>query len=481
MPYDMDIDELKQLYKVYAGEIPQTTEPLPGAGSNRKYFRMRGASDCIGVCGTSPEENAAFVYMSGFFREKGLPVPEVYAVSENKLYYLQEDLGDTSLFQLITQNRERQTLDEKTTHLLEQTIRFLPKFQFEGGKDMDFRHCYPPVEFNRRSILWDLNYFKYCFLKATGIEFQENLLEDDFEKMCSVLLEDTDGPTFMYRDFQSRNVMIRNGAVPYFIDFQGGRKGPVHYDVASFLWQAKANFPDDLRLHLIDEYLEAVRPYKIIDKKEFTGRLRHFVLFRTLQVLGVYGFRGYFEKKEHFIQSVPFAIENLRRLLEVGFSEYPYLCDTLRRMSELPPFTYERNKKKLTVTVTSFSYKKGIPTDESGNGGGYVFDCRGINNPGRYEQYKQLTGLDEPVIRFLEDDGEITSFLLHVDALLDEHVNRFIERGFTHLSVCFGCTGGQHRSVYSAQHVAEHLYRKFNVNVRLIHREQDTGQFFASK
>ncbi len=477
----MNLDELKQLYKEYTGETPLSMEPLPGAGSNRKYFRIKGTVGCIGVCGTSPEEDAAFVYMSGLFRGKGLPVPEVYAVSDNRLYYLQEDLGDTSLFQLITKDRQKRSPDEHTIHLLEQTVRLLPKFQFEGGKDMDFGHCYPPVGFSHRSILWDLNYFKYCFLKATRLEFQEDLLEDDFERLCNVLLKDSDEPTFMYRDFQSRNVMIKDETNPYFIDFQGGRKGPVYYDVASFLWQAKANFPDELRQHLINIYLEAARPYKAVSEKDFTDRLRHFVLFRTLQVLGVYGFRGYFERKAHFIQSVPFAIENLRTLMNAGFDEYPYLCDTLRRMSELPQFTYERNRKRLTVTVTSFSYRKGIPSDESGNGGGYVFDCRGIHNPGKYEEYKQLTGTDEAVIRFLEEDGEITGFLAHVDALVDAHVNRFIERGFTHLSVCFGCTGGQHRSVYSAQHVAEHLNRKFNVSVRLIHREQHREQFFDSK
>lgn len=345
---------------------------------------------------------------------------------------------------------------------------------------MDFSKCYPPVSFSRRSILWDLNYFKYCFLKTTRLEFEENALEDDFESMCGILLKAASEPTFMYRDFQSRNVMIKDGE-PCFIDFQGGRKGPFYYDVASFLWQAKANFPNSVRQHLTNEYLDALQTYKPIGKDEFASCLRHFVLFRTLQVLGTYGFRGHFEQKAHFIESVPFAIENLRQLLEDGFPEYPYLCETLRRMVELPQFCYERNKKKLTVTVMSFSYKKGIPEDTSGNGGGYVFDCRAIHNPGRYEQYKQLTGLDEPVIRFLEDDGEITAFLAHADALTEAHVKRFIERGFTHLSVCFGCTGGQHRSVYSAQHVAEHLYQKFNVNVRVVHREQHIEQFFESK
>lgn len=344
---------------------------------------------------------------------------------------------------------------------------------------MDFAYCYPLAEFNRRSILWDLNYFKYCFLKTTGLEFQENLLEDDFEHMADALLQ-IQPQVFMYRDFQSRNVMLREGK-PYFIDFQGGRKGPFYYDVASFLWQAKANYPDSLRQELIDEYLDALQPYHAIGKEQFLATLRHFVLFRTLQVLGAYGFRGYFEKKAHFIQSVPYAIENLRQLLETDFPEYPYLCLVLRKLTELPQFASVRNRRKLTVRVMSFSYKKGIPEDPSGNGGGYVFDCRAVHNPGKYEQYKQLTGRDKPVIDFLEQDGEILRFLEHVDALVDAHVQRFLERGFTNLSICFGCTGGQHRSVYSAEHVARHLNEKFGVRIQLIHREQHIEQTLEAR
>lgn len=344
---------------------------------------------------------------------------------------------------------------------------------------MDFSYCYPLAEFNRRSILWDLNYFKYCFLKTTGLEFQENLLEDDFEHMADALLQ-IQPQVFMYRDFQSRNVMLREGK-PYFIDFQGGRKGPFYYDVASFLWQAKANYPDSLRQELIDEYLDALQPYHAIGKEQFLATLRHFVLFRTLQVLGAYGFRGYFEKKAHFIQSVPYAIENLRQLLETDFPEYPYVCLVLRKLTELPQFASVRNRRKLTVRVMSFSYKKGIPEDPSGNGGGYVFDCRAVHNPGKYEQYKQLTGRDKPVIDFLEQDGEILRFLEHVDALVDAHVQRFLERGFTNLSICFGCTGGQHRSVYSAEHVARHLNEKFGVRIQLIHREQHIEQTLEAR
>lgn len=475
----MNTELLAQLYQSYTGEAPTSIEPLPGAGSNRKYFRLKGKESLIGVYGTSTEENRAFIYMARHFSQKGLPVPRILAESPDQSVYLQDDLGDTSLFQLIKQGRESGNFSDEETNILKRTIRLLPQIQFEGSKDMDFSYCYPLATFNRRSVLWDLNYFKYCFLKATGLEFQENLLEDDFERMADTLLQ-IEPQVFMYRDFQSRNVMIREGK-PYFIDFQGGRKGPFYYDVASFLWQAKANYPDSLRQELLNEYLDALRPYHTIDKEQFLTTLRHFVLFRTLQVLGAYGFRGYFEKKAHFIQSVPYAIENLRQLLETDFPEYPYLCLMLRKLTELPQFASIRNRRKLTVRVMSFSYKKGIPEDPSGNGGGYVFDCRAVHNPGKYEQYKQLTGRDKPVIDFLEQDGEILQFLEHVDALADAHVQRFLERGFTNLSICFGCTGGQHRSVYSAEHVAHHLNEKFGVHIHLIHREQHIEQILEPR
>ena len=475
----MNTELLAQLYQSYTGEAPTSIEPLPGAGSNRKYFRLKGKESLIGVYGTSTEENRAFIYMARHFSQKGLPVPRILAEAPDQSAYLQDDLGDTSLFQLIKQGRESGNFSDEETNILKQTIRLLPQIQFEGSKEMDFSYCYPLATFNRRSVLWDLNYFKYCFLKATGLEFQENLLEDDFERMADTLLQ-IEPQVFMYRDFQSRNIMIREEK-PYFIDFQGGLKGPFYYDVASFLWQAKANYPDSLRQELLDEYLDALRPYHAIDKEQFLTTLRHFVLFRTLQVLGAYGFRGYFEKKAHFIQSVPYAIENLRQLLETDFPEYPYLCLMLRKLTELPQFASIRNRRKLTVRVISFSYKKGIPEEPSGNGGGYVFDCRAVHNPGKYEQYKQLTGRDKPVIDFLEQDGEILQFLEHVDALADAHVQRFLERGFTNLSICFGCTGGQHRSVYSAEHVAHHLNEKFGVRIRLIHREQHIEQILEPR
>lgn len=474
----MITEQIKNLYRTYTGHEAAEVTELPSSGSNRRYFRLHGPQTLIGVSGTSIEENRAFIYMADHFRQKGLPVPEVYAQSNDQSFYLQEDLGDTLLFDAIEKGRKSSVFDESEKTLLRQTITKLPEIQFMGSDGFDFSYCYPQEEFNQRSILWDLNYFKYCFLKATGMEFQENRLEDDFLKMSDVLLRNQSA-TFMYRDFQSRNVMIRDGQ-PWFIDFQGGRKGPVYYDVASFLWQAKAKYPEDLRQELLLDYIEALRKYMPVDEKYFLSQLRHFVLFRTLQVLGAYGFRGYFEKKPHFIQSVPFAIENLRQLLKQDYPEYPYLCGLLRELTELKQFSDDLQRRTLEVKIVSFAYKKGIPNDPTGNGGGFVFDCRAINNPGKYERYNHFTGLDEPVIRFLEEDGEITVFLEHVYDLVDASVKRYLDRGFTNLMVCFGCTGGQHRSVYSAQHLAEHLHQKFGVKVSLTHREQNIEQLFKS-
>ncbi len=471
---------LSKLFQTYTGKLPKEQTELSASGSNRKYFRLIGEGvSLIGVQGTSKAENEAFLYMAQHFKEAGLNVPEVYAAADDKMTYIQEDLGDTLLFNYIAEGRKTGVFCEQEKEMLRKTMRALAKFQVVGAQGFDYRVCYPQPEFNLRSILWDLNYFKYCFLKATGLDFQEDRLENEFERLAYILLQPrTD--TFMYRDFQSRNVMIRDSE-PIFIDFQGGKKGPIYYDVASFLWQAKAHFHDDLRHELLEEYINEMQHYMPVDKGEFFDMLRHFVLFRTLQVLGAYGFRGYFEKKPHFLQSIPFAIENLRGLLKEGSEDYPYLVEVLREMTEMKQFKEVHVRKPLVVKVYSFSYKKGIPNDDSGNGGGFVFDCRAVNNPGKYERYTHFTGMDENVIQFLEDDGEILTFLDSAYNLVDASVRRYKDRGFQNLMVSFGCTGGQHRSVYAAQKMAEHINQKFGVEVQLIHREQNVETVFNAK
>ena len=473
-------ERLKELLLKYSGCEPEAVTRLTAAGSNRVYYRftLPGGSTVVGVEGTNPDENRAFLTIGRRLRAAGLPVPEILAVSDSGMYYLLEDLGDESLFGAMESARKRGSYDEYQTGLLEKVMRLLPDIQFRGGKGMDYSVCFPCEAFDRRSIFWDLNYFKYSFLKATGLEFHEARLEDDFGRLASVLLADAPYSTFMYRDFQARNVMVREGE-PWFIDFQGGRRGPVEYDVASFLWQARAAYPQDLRNHLIDTYVESIARYRKVDGNSFRAGLMHFVLFRTLQVLGAYGFRGYFERKQHFIESIPGAIGNLRDLLDagVGSEDYPYLAEVLRGLVSLPQFVpAQPSDGKLTVRVMSFSYRKGgVPEDPSGNGGGFVFDCRAMHNPGRYEQYKGITGADAPVIEFLESQGEVQKYLENVYGLVDPAVTNYVERGFSNLMVAFGCTGGQHRSLYCANHLAAHLKDKYGDRIRIVleHREQN--------
>jgi hypothetical protein len=365
--------------------------------------------------------------------------------------------------------------DSSLERLLCRTMSMLPKIQFEGADGLDFSVCYPQPSFDRRMILFDLNYFKYCFLKPSGLEFNEVRLQDDFEKFADDLLRD-ESDTFLYRDFNARNVMIRDDQL-YFIDFQGGRRGPIYYDVASFVYQARARYPQRLKEKMLESYLSSLGQYMEVDRPYFDERLRLFVLFRTLQVLGAYGFRGLVENKAQFVVSIPPAIEGLKELLKVPFQSYPYLNEVLGRMADIHKFASPASDGKLEVKVMSFSYKKGVPQDMSGNGGGYLFDCRSIHNPGRYEPYRKLTGMDEPVIRFLEDDAEIIRYLDHVYAIVDPHVETYYGRGFTNLMVGFGCTGGQHRSVYCAEHLAHHLAERYpDIRVRLIHREQNVDR-----
>ena len=465
--------ELHRLYSAHYGTCPVSVDPVSASASNRRYYRMASpAGTCIGAVGTDRQENDAFVAISLHFRSKGIPVPEVFAVSEDGMSYLQEDLGDEVLLDRLVKARRTGEGLAEADELLCSAMALLPKIQFEGASGFDFSVCYPQPAFDRRMVMFDINYFKYCFLKATGLEFNEMRLQDDFEKLADDLLAD-DTYTFMYRDFNARNVMVRGGE-PCFIDFQGGRRGPVYYDVASFVYHARAGYTDGQREKMLEAYLEALSEYMPVDRKVFFSRLRLFVLFRLLQVMGAYGFRGWTEHKAAFMTSIPAALDELVRLLEEPFEEYPYLVETLGRMAALDRFRRPERAGGLEVKVYSFSFKKGIPEDPSGNGGGYVFDCRSIHNPGRYEPYKKLTGRDEAVIRFLEDDGEILTFLDHVYGVVDPHVETFAGRGFTDLMVSFGCTGGQHRSVYCAEHLARHLAEKYpDVRVRLIHREQN--------
>ncbi len=488
------MNHLIALYKDYTGVEPAQCQPITGSGSNRQYFRLtdNGGKSVIGVVGTNRDENAAFVYLTRHFSAKGLPVPQLLTVSDDGLRYLQSDLGHRSLYDALKNGREQGgAYAVHEVELLRRTMELLPKVQLKGAEDLDFTQCYPQECMDVTNVFFDLNYFKYCFLMPSGIAFHELKLEAAFRQLAEEL---TQGGIsgFLYRDFQARNIMLDDEENPQLIDYQGGRRGPVEYDLASFLWQASARYPDELRQQMVDIYLQALQQYVPVDEQQFRMRLQRFVLFRQLQVLGAYGFRGYMERKKYFLDSIPLAIANLSQLLREGACPDAYLTDVLNRLvakhqademakNVQPTVSKYDNKGALKVRVFSFSYRKGIPADESGNGGGYVFDCRSTHNPGRYEPYKKLTGLDAPVIQFLEDDGEILTFLESVYKLADAHVERYMMRGFTDLMFSFGCTGGQHRSVYSAQHLAEHLNGKYGIEVQLLHREQGIQTHFPAR
>ena len=472
-------EKVKELYIDKFGVEPLSVVRLNGAGSNRVYYRLCGdAASVIGVVGTSVDENRAFVALSKAFAQAGVPAPEVLAVSDDGLCYLQNDLGDVTLFDAMKESRENGGFAGNDVNLLCNVMSLLPRIQYGVSRHFDFSLCYPVSDFNARTVMWDLNYFKYCFLKGVGIEFNENRLEDEFEKLTSLLLSDNDD-VFLYRDFQSRNVMVCDGS-PFFIDFQGGRRGPVYYDVASFVGQARACYTADVVGVMIDAYLESLSEYKTVEREAFIEKVALFRIFRLLQNLGAYGYRGLFERKKAFVEVIPKALAQLKELLVDFAAEFPYICSLVDEISFLPIFV-SAEIKELTVDVVSFSYRRGIPDDNSGNGGGFVFDCRAIHNPGRYEPYKKLTGMDDPVIKFLEENSNIAEFLDNAYAMVDNMVDTYMKRGFTHIQVCCGCTGGQHRSVYSAEHIARHVAEKFGVKVVVSHKMLNKSYVIPSK
>ena len=459
------------LYKEFTGAMPDAVEQIgSGSGSARSYFRLRGPVTLIGTQGVNLAENEAYLSFARLFEGEGLPVAKVVAVSPDRMTYLQEDLGDTLLFSLLG--------TDEWTRYAEQVMRLLPKFQLgTQSLPIDERLAevtyFPTERMDRRSVMWDFNYFKYCFLKPSGIEPDEPLLEADFERLAEEIIS-CQPQGLILRDMQSRNVMIHND-MPWIIDFQGARRGPLLYDVVSFLWQAKARVGDEERIRLANIYLnslpEAIRPEDAEDS------LLTMALFRTLQVLGAYGFRGLIQNKVHFVESLPFAVENLRPLIRFVDESKGYAGELRRSLEAIcsnPNYVRPVDNGKLCVEINSFGFRKGgIPRDFTGNGGGFVFDCRALPNPGRLPEFKTQTGRDVAVRQYLEDCEEVEPFIQNAISLVEPAVKRYIARGFSHLKVSFGCTGGQHRSVYCADRLSDYLRAKYaDIEVITIHREQ---------
>lgn len=464
---------LSKLFTDWSGELVKEISPLPLSGSDRRYFRIIGQTKtAIGVYNPDRSENIAFLTFSKHFLSKGLNVPQIYLEDLDNQTYLEQDLGDETLFSLLVKIREKENFSDTLIELYKKVIRMLPKFQIVAGKNIDYSVCYPRASFDRQSMMWDLNYFKYYFLKLAKIPFDEQKLEDDFQKFCDFLLE-APQDFFLYRDFQSRNVMILNNE-PYFIDYQGGRNGALQYDIASLLFDAKADIPNQIRDALLRHFIDEVGKLIPVDEKKFMQHYYGYVFIRITQALGAYGFRGFYERKEHFLKSVPYAIQNLEWLLQ--HADLPIQIPALfKAWEKLVQSSYLRQfgdvNLRLTIRIQSFSYKRGIPWDERGHGGGYVFDCRSLPNPGRYPQYEKLTGEDQDVIDFFSKEIEIEEFLNHAKSLIEHSVEKYQKRNFTDLFVSFGCTGGQHRSVYCVNKIAEHLKSKYDVTIETRHRE----------
>lgn len=475
---------LKQLFASWAGEPCVECLALGANGSSRRYYRLSGATrHCIGTVAGNVRENEAFFSFTRHFRAKGMPVPELYVVHEDRQHYLQQDLGDTTLYcLLLDKRRQGGGFDAEMLKLYKQVLQDLDALQ-KAGRDLDFSKGFPRAAFDRRAMLWDLDYFKHFFLKLNHIDFDEDTLQDDFEHFTDLLLE-ADCSCFMYRDFNPRNIMVASppnplsceergslGVRPFYIDYQGGRRGAAQYDVASLLYSAKSDLPEALREELLRHYAS------LHGDPDFMTYFWPYLLMRIMQTLGAYGYRGLYERKPYFIESIPLAINNLRHVVESHPLpvQFPELNKVIARVIGLSVSKESSSPSTgtLTVEVQSFSYKQGLPTDLSGNGGGHVFDCRALPNPGRYPEYRSYTGKDRPVQQFLEREPAVDVFLSHAEAIVAQSVEKYLERNFTHLSVAFGCTGGQHRSVYCAEQLAARIARRYpSVHIHLHHREQ---------
>jgi aminoglycoside/choline kinase family phosphotransferase len=480
------MEVLRQLFEQHFHSPVERVQPLQGelGGSGRKIIRLSSEKlSAIGILYNVREENVAFLEFSRHFRQHGLPVPEIYGEDLREGAYLEEDLGNTTLFEFLSDHRNGATIAPEAVAAYRKVVALLPRFQVEAGRDLNYKVCYPRGSFDRQSIAWDLNYFKYYFLRLAAIPFSEQALEHDFSRLTKLLLS-ADRDYFLYRDFQSRNIMLRKTqgvpteVQPYFLDYQGGRKGALQYDIASLLYDAKADLPPDLRQQLLDHYLDSLASFIKLDRPAFMQYYYAYVYVRIMQALGAYGFRGFYERKEHFLQSVPYALRNLRWLLhnvELPIA-LPTLIEAFKSMvasDKLHNLTSSSQPEKLTVRVCSFSFHRGLPQDDTGNGGGFIFDGRSLPNPGREERFKTLTGKDAPVIDYLNQQESVHRFLVSVMSLVDASVSTYQRRGFKHLMVSFGCTGGQHRSVYLAEQLAKHLRDKDGVEVVVHHREQE--------
>ena len=466
------LEKLTKLFESHFLESIIQINPLPQSGSNRKYFRLSSENyTAIGAYNTNVKENEAFFSFTNTFLELQFNVPTIYGIDEDRQHYVVRDLGDETLYDSINRYFKSEN-QEFPRCCIKNSIENLIDFQIEGAKHIDFSKCHPRDKFDRRSIQWDLNYFKYNFLKLVDIPFDEELLENDFQTIIEEI-EATPADYFMFRDFQSRNILLFENNT-WFIDYQGGRKGPLQYDLASILYSPKTHLNIIEREILLQHYIKKLKERIDVDDASFIRQYYVIVLARILQALGAYGYRGLFEKKNTFIQSIPIALKNLNfiftKKLELEVPEIKKISDAL--ISSKWAVRYRTPENKLTIRITSFSYKNGIPSDPSENGGGFAFDCRGLPNPGRLTEYKKQSGLDQPVIKYLEQFPEVEEFQQSAQKMMAITIDEYLRRGFTHLCINFGCTGGQHRSVYNAEKMYQWIQNNYPANLVITHTEQ---------
>jgi len=472
------IDAISELYEDWKGKKHKQLDVLPQSGSERRYFRLYDTDNSvIGTYGANIKENETFIYFSDHFRKKDLPVANILAVNDATTAYLQEDFGDRSLLNVL----EEKKFTGEVYFLFKKSLVALAELHVKGDEGLNYNLCLTNAEFGKQAIMADLLYFKYYFLDALRRPYDKQKLIDDFEALSTYLTR-TEYKYFMFRDFQSRNILVKDDNSIHFIDYQGGMKGAPQYDVASMLWQARANLPDEWKENLLLDYMNAFENLigSSIDRNIFRSQYNGFVLIRLLQVLGAYGFRGLFERKAQFLTSIPLALKNLKWFFEnqslgIGVPEFGKVLSICVSDDVVEHFTplQANEQTPLVVKVCSFSYRKGIPQDESENGGGFVFDCRGVLNPGRIQEFKTMHGRDKSVMDYLEQQTRMNEFLNSVFDIVDITVEDYIGRGFESLMVSFGCTGGQHRSVYAADALARHLRNKFKVKIELKHCVQE--------
>jgi len=472
-------DRVKELFSTYSKDVITAIDKLPQAGSERHYFRIHTASkNFIATYGANIKENDAFIYFSEHFKKKGLATAQILAINKEKDIYLQEDFGDVSLLNKL----EEQGYVQPVYDLYKESLRQLALLHVNGHEGLDYKKCLTNSSFGKEAIMADLLYFKYYFLDALRRPYDKQKLIKDFEALSNYLSH-TEYKFFMFRDFQSRNIMVKEDSSVHFIDYQGGMKGAPQYDVASLLSQAKANLPEEWKHNLLEDYINSFETIvgETVDRDVFRSQYNGYVLIRLLQVLGAYGFRGLFERKAHFLTSIPLALQNLKSFIthqSIGiavteFKKVLELCISDEVIQEFTPVQATATTP-LVVTINSFSFiKTGYPKDDTANGGGFVFDMRGILNPGRYDDYKHLSGLDKPVKDFLEQQTKMPDFLNGVYSIVDIAVEDYIKRGFESLMINFGCTGGQHRSVFAAEAIARHLRNKFKVKIELHHNNKE--------